>query len=209
MANLMELLQSQMTPQMIAQLAQQIGGADQQQTAAAANGIFSTLTGALAKNASSQEGVQNLANALDRDHDGSVLDNFMDLLGGNSQPQQQQQRALNGAGILKHLLGDKQGGAMDMISQMSGLSGSQSGNLMQMLAPMVLGMLGKQKQSEGLDLGGLASLLSGTVTQERQRDSNPAMNLVTSFLDKDGDGSIMDEAAGIGMKILGNLFKKR
>lgn len=206
MANLIELLQSQMTPQMIAQLAQQIGGADQEKTATAANSILSTLTGALAKNANDKQGVQNLSNALERDHDGSILDNFMDLIGGNAQPAPQQQRALNGAGILNHLLGDKQGGAMEMISQMSGLNNNQSGSLMQMLAPMVLGMLGKQKRTEGLDLSGLASMLTGTVSQQKQ--ANPAMSLVSRFLDQDGDGSIADDVAGMGMKILGNLFKK-
>lgn len=207
MANLMELLQGQMTPQMIAQLAQQIGGADQKQTATAANGILSALTGALAKNASTEQGVQSLSNALDRDHDGGVLENFMDLIGGNAQAAPQQQRAMNGAGIVKHLLGDRQSGAFDMISQMSGLNASQSGGLMQMLAPMVLGMLGKQKKTQGLDLAGIASMLSGTVTQQKQ--ANPAMGLISSFLDKDGDGSIMDDVAGMGMKVLGNLFKNK
>lgn len=207
MANLMELLQGQMTPQMISHLAQQIGGANQEKTAMAANGILSTLTGALARNASNTEGARALNDALERDHDGSILDNFMDMLGGNRQPAPQQQRAMNGAGILKHLLGDRQGGALDLISQMSGLNQNQSGSLMQMLAPMVLGMLGKQKRSQGLDLAGLASLLSGTVAQQKQ--SNPAMGLISGFLDKDGDGSIMDDVAGMGMKMLGNFFKNR
>ena len=76
-----------------------------------------------------------------------------------------------------------------------------------MLAPMVLGMLGKQKKTQGLDLAGIASMLSGTVTQQKQ--ANPAMGLISSFLDKDGDGSIMDDVAGMGMKVLGNLFKNK
>lgn len=207
MSNLMELLQSQMTPQMISQLAQQIGGADEEKTKLATNGVLSTLTSALAKNASTQEGAAALNNALERDHDGNILDNFMDLIGGNAQPQPQQQRALNGAGILKHLLGNRQSGAMDMISQMSGLNSNQSGSLLQMLAPMVLGMLGKQKRSQGLNISDLSSLLSGTVSQQRQ--SNPAMTLIAGFLDKDGDGNAMDDITDMGMKMLGNFFKNR
>lgn len=207
MANLMELLQGQMTPQLIAQLAQQLGGADQEKTAMAANGILSTLTGALAKNASTDQGVRSLSDALDRDHDGGVLENFMDLIGGGAQPAPQQQRAMNGAGIIKHLLGDNQGGAMDIVSQMSGLNSNQTGGLMQMLAPMVLGMLGQQKKSQGLDLAGIASMLSGTVAQQKQ--TNPAMSLISGFLDKDGDGSMMDDVAGMGMKMLGNFFANR
>lgn len=207
----MEMLQGQLTQGLVDQLSQQIGGADREQTATAASGIMSTLMGALAKNASTTDGANSLLNALDKDHDGSVLDNIANLIGGgagrtNAQVPAGMERSLNGAGIIKHLLGDRQSGAVDMISQMSGLKGDQTGNLMQMLAPMVMGMLGRQKKQGGLDIAGLASLLSGNVAQQKQ--TNPAMGLITSFLDKDGDGSIQDDIAGMGMRMLGNFFKK-
>ena len=145
---------------------------------------------------------------LDRDHDGSVLDNFMDMLGGGgSQPQQQQSRAMNGAGILKHVLGGKQGGAIDMISKMSGLGGDKTGNLMSMLAPMVLGTLGKAKKDQGMGLNDLTSFISGSV-QSHQKQGGDEMGIIGKFLDQDGDGSIIDDVAGMGMKILGNFFKK-
>ncbi|MBV6655127.1 MAG: DUF937 domain-containing protein, partial [Mameliella sp.] len=69
-ANLMNLLQGSLSEGMIDQLRQQIGGADQQKTAAAASGIVNTLMGALAKNTSSTDGAQALNNALEQDHDG-------------------------------------------------------------------------------------------------------------------------------------------
>ncbi len=102
--NLMDLLQGQLSEGMIDQLSQQLGGADRQQTATAASGVMSTLVSALARNASTPEGAQSLSNALDRDHDGGILDNVMDLFGGNAQPKPEQTRAMNGQGILKHLL---------------------------------------------------------------------------------------------------------
>lgn len=210
MANLIEMLQGQLTDSMIDQLSTQLGGADRQQTATAAEGALSTIIGALAKNASTPEGASGLATALEKDHDGSVLDNFMDLLGGSTPTQNAPsniERTMNGTGILKHVLGGKQGGAADMLSQLSGLTSGQSGNLMAMLAPMVMGMLGKQKKEQGLGVDGITDLLGGTVKQ--QQSNNPMMDLATKFLDKDGDGSIMDEAAGFGMKILGGLFKRK
>jgi len=76
------------------------------------------------------------------------------------------------------------------------------------LAPMVMGMLGKQKREQGLGVDGLSDLLGGVVKQQKKNNS-PLMDLATRFLDKDGDGSIADEAAGLGMKILGGLFKRR
>ena len=204
--NLMDLLQGQISEGMIDQLSRQLGGADKQQTATAASGIMSTLMGALAKNAATPEGANSLANALDNDHDGSVLDNVMDLFSGGGSTNLNP-RATNGSGILKHLLGNKQGNAIQMISQMSGLDKGNTGNLMTMLAPVIMGALGKQKRQQGLDSGGIASLLTNSVSQHS--NSNPTMNMITSFLDSDGDGSIVDDVANIGMKFLGGLFKKR
>lgn len=204
MSNLLDLLQGQLDDNLIGQLSHQLGGVDQQQTATAAQGVISTLVTALAKNASTQEGAANLSNALDRDHDGSILDNLTGLLSGNMQPQNN--KAINGAGIIKHVLGDRQNGAIDMISQMSGLDSSKTGNLMTMLAPVVMGMLGKQKQQQGLDIGGLANLLSGTVHQQRST-GNPLMDMANRFLDKDGDGSAIDDIAGmVGKSLFGKLF---
>ena len=146
MANLMEMLQGQITDSMIDQISHQLGGADKQKTAAATTGALSTIIGALAKNASTPEGAAGLANALERDHDGSILDNFTEIISGRKAPQPEMSKTLDGQGILKHILGGKQNGASDMLSQISGLSSGQSGNLMAILAPMVMGMLGKQKK---------------------------------------------------------------
>ncbi|MCB0593760.1 MAG: DUF937 domain-containing protein [Lewinellaceae bacterium] len=204
-ANLMDLLQGSLTSGMVDQLSQQLGGADKQKTAAAASGIVTTLMGALAKNASTTEGAQSLNKALERDHDGSILDDVMGMLTGNAQVNND--RMLNGSGILNHVLGNKQSGAVDMISKLSGLDSSKTGSLMTMLAPVIMGALGKAKQQQGLDMAGIASLLSGTVSAQQQQ--NPTMNLVTSFLDADGDGSIVDDVANMGMKILGGFFGRK
>lgn len=203
--NLMDLLQGQLSEGLVDQLSQQIGGAEKEKTAAAASGIMTTLMGALAKNASTTEGARSLDNALERDHDGSVLEDLMGMLSGNARPQNE--RALNGSGILNHVLGDRQSGAIDMISKMSGLDSGKTGSLMSMLAPVIMGTLGKAKRDQGLDMAGIASLLSGTVSAQKQ--NNPTMNLVTRFLDSDGDGSIVDDVANIGLKLLGNLFKRK
>lgn len=205
MTNLLDLLQGQLSDGLIEQLSATID-ADPKQTATAAQGIMSTLVSGLAKNASTPEGASSLASALDRDHDGSILNNLMGMFSGNMQAQPEQPRALNGVGILNHILGDRQGGVIDMISKMSGLDSSKTGNLMAMLAPVVMGMLGRQKQQQGLDISSLAGLLSGTVTQQR-KSGNPLMDLANRFLDKDGDGSAVDDIAGmVGKGLLGKLF---
>ena len=203
----MDLLEGQFSEGLIDQLSANIGGADKQKTVRATSGILNTLLGGLAKNASTFEGASALNNALDRDHDGSVLDDLMEILAGNTS-RSVNPKATDGSGIVNHILKDRQGNAVDMISKMSGLDQGQTGNLMSMLAPILMGALGKTKRDNGLDVAGLISLLSGTVTQQKQQD--PTMGLVSKFLDSDGDGSIVDDVASIGMKFLGNfLFKKR
>ena len=190
----------------LGQLSNQIG-AEPQQTAVATRGILNTLVNALARNASTPEGAANLNNALERDHDGGIFDQLSGFLGGNAQVANP--RTANGAGILEHILGGQQSGAVDMISKVSGLSGGQTGSLMEKLAPVVMGMLGKQKQQGGLDIGSLVGMLSGTVQQQKQSGS-PLMDLANRFLDKDGDGSALDDVASmVGGKLLGGLFGRR
>lgn len=209
--DLMDMLQGQLSGGMVDQLSQALGGAEKEQTAKAASGITSLLMGALAKNAASPEGASALASALERDHDGSILNDVVGMVtGANSNAGSggiDLNRMLNGAGILKHVLGGKQSGAIDMISKMSGLDNSKTGSLMTMLAPMIMGMLGKAKRENNLDSSGISDLLSGTV--KKNTNSNPMLDLASKFLDQDGDGSIMDDIAGIGMKMLGGLFGRK
>ncbi len=205
MANLIDLLQSQLSDGLIDQLSKQIG-APQQQTRTAADSILSSLIGGLAKNAQQPGGADALANALDNDHDGSLLDNLNDLIGGG-QSTNINPRSANGEGILKHVLGGKKGGVMDMVSQISGLGQGQTGNLMAMLAPIVMGMLGKQKRSSGLDSGGIANILAGALGAQKQR-GGLATTLITNLLDRDGDGSAVDDVAKIGMNIFSKFFRR-
>ena len=204
MANLIDLLQSQLSDGLIDQLSKQIG-APQQQTRTAADSILSSLIGGLAKNTQQPGGADALANALDNDHDGSLLDNLNDLIGGNTA--KVNPRAANGEGILNHVLGGKKGGIMDMVSQISGLGQGQSSNLMTILAPIVMGMLGKQKQQSGLDAGGIANILTGALGAQKER-GGLSTSLITGLLDQDGDGSVVDDVAKIGMNIFSKFFKK-
>ncbi len=196
-----------MDENVVDQLSNQIGGADRAQTATAAQSIVSTLLAGLAKNASTPEGANSLNNALERDHDGGLLSNLMGMFSGQVAPEQS--RAANGAGIVNHILGPSQSGAVDMISKMSGLNSGQTGNLMTTLAPLVMSLLGQQKRQQGLDVAGIAGLLTNSVGQQKQA-GNPLMDMATRFLDKDGDGSMMDDVAGmVGQGLLGKLFGRK
>jgi hypothetical protein len=205
--DLTDLIKGQISESLIDQLAGQLGGVDRQKTAAATDGILTTLLGALARNASTPQGASALNNALDRDHDGSILNDVMGMVTGQASSNVSS-KAIDGSGILNHVLGNRQGGAVDMVSKMSGLDASKTGDLMSMLAPVVMGMLGKAKRENNLDANGVSDVLGGFAKQ--QQSSNPAMSLITGFLDADGDGSILDDVAGmLGTGLLGGLFGRK
>ncbi len=202
MSNILDLLQGQLSGPVIEQLSKQIGGGTAE-TQSAIQSAIPTLLKALTNNASTTEGASSLADALDKDHDGSILNDLMGFVTSGNDTN-------GGSGILKHLFGDKRGNVEQVISQQSGLDNGATSNLMTQLAPIVMGFLGQQKQQGGLDVGGIASLVMNQFTGARQQSKtqNSQIDLITSFLDKDGDGSIVNEALDIGKGLLGNLFKR-
>ena len=206
--DLMKLLQDQVSDSLIDSVVGQLGGGvPKEKASTAAGGIMDMLMGALANNASTPQGANALLGALDRDHDGSILDDVAGFLGGAKQPTNE--KMLNGAGILRHVLGERQETAVNMLSKDTGLDKSQILNMMIKFAPMVMGMLGKVKKEQNLDAGGLTDFLR-TSKQTHQAASSGSGDIFTRLLDRDGDGSIMDDVAQSGFKaLLGKLFKRR
>ncbi len=200
--NLLDLLQGQMSDGVVEQLSKTIR-ADKETTSAAAQGVFATMVNALSRNAAKPERGNALLKALDRDHDGSILSDMMGLMSGRSQ---QTSRSTNGMGILDHMLGGNVNNVIQMVSKSSGLDFLKTGELMKLLAPIVMGTLGKTKKKQGLDLGGLTNILSGTVQQASERGQD--MGLISKVLDADGDGNVVDDLAGMGMKLLGGFLRR-
>lgn len=200
--NITDLLQGPMGDILISQVSKQLGVNNQDQTKTAVNGTVITLLNALTQNASKPGGADALLSALNRDHDGSILNDLAGFLSGKKNVENPS--TLNGAGILKHVLGGKQEAAVETISKQSGLDSGKVAQLMITLAPVILGMLGKAKAQTGNNQSGLLDLLkSSTKTVNKQ---NPNASIFTKMLDKDGDGSIMDDLAGMGMKAIFNRF---
>ncbi|MDH0675264.1 DUF937 domain-containing protein [Empedobacter sp. GD03861] len=191
------LIQGAMGQQIVASAAKQLGiNESQAQTAVAAAVPF--LLSALNKNAQGG-GAEGISNALNQ-HDGSILDNLSGFLGqgGNQQ---------DGLGILGHVLGNKQQNVESAISQQSGLNTAQVTQILALVAPIVMGYLGKQKQSAGLDSNGIAGLLGGLVGGSTTQTNQSGVNLggFEKLLDQDGDGQL---GIGDAMSLLGGFFKK-
>lgn len=155
----------------------------------------------LANNASSPQGAQSLDSALSQDHDGSILDNIGGL-GSMIFGQAATPRQADAGGILGHIFGGNQGQVVQQVSNQSGLSGGQVAQILMMLAPIVMGYLGKQKQQQGVGADGLGGLLGGLLGggQAQQASSgNPMFDMASGMLDRDGDGSSMDDIASMAM----------
>ena len=198
--NVIELLQGQLDENLIQQLSQHIGAESTEQTEAAASGIISTLVAGLNKNAATPDGATALVSAIDRDHDGSILEDVAGFLLGSRETSNSS--TLNGAGILQHILGGKQSNTQDMLGKATGLDTAQIGKLMIALAPMVLAALGNARKQEEVSSENIGDLLSGSV--KSQVNQQQEMGLLQRFLDADGDGSVMDDIANMGMKFFLN-----
>ncbi len=165
-------------------------GTDKAQTRSAVQTAIPALVAGLAKNASTPQGAQALHSALVNDHDGSVLDQ-----GAQALPANQQQ----GDRILGHVFGSNLGAVQSQLASTTGLGAANAGSMLQMLAPMVMGYLGKQQQGGGLDAGGLASILGG---------AGAAGMLPGGLGNLLGGGGTGGSSGGL-MSAIGKIFGKR
>ncbi len=195
--SLLEMIQGRLSPDAVQQIGQRIG-ANPTQTSQAISAALPLLMAAMARNAADPARAQGLARAVEEDHDGGLLDDLSGFLGAP------QGRAADGNGILKHVLGNRRGAVEQQLGQGTGLGAAQMAQLLPLLAPLVMAALGKAKRQGGLDAGGLAGVLGGEEAQIRQRAPG-LMGTLSGLLDRDGDGSAMDDIGGM----LGGAFKKR
>lgn len=151
------------------------------------------IVAALARNASQPQGAQDLHQAVASDHDGSILDQLTSYLGN---PQ-----AANGSGILGHVLGGERPAVESNLAQATGMDQSSAGSLLEMVAPLVMGAVGREQQQNGLDPNGLSQFLA---QQQQAQPAEPGlMGSISSMLDSNRDGNVTDDLS----RIAGNFFK--
>ena len=173
-------------------------GADRETAGKASQAGLAALVGALARNAGDGDGAAALDRALENDHDGGVLDDVAGLIGDPARA--------DGAGILRHALGDRRGRVEAGLGKATGLDAGAAGNLLETLAPMVMAALGREKRRNGLDASGVANLLGGERRSIDAADAG-AGGLLGTLLDADGDGDFdAGDAAKQGARLLGKLF---
>lgn len=186
------------------QISRQVG-MNQEQTSSAMGAIVPMLLGAMANNSTSSEGASGLLGALDKDHDGSILDDIGGFLGGSMGSN----RSANGGGILGHILGGNQSNVESGLASKLGVNAGSIGQLMKIAAPMIMAYLGRAKRAPeagnaGFNSGGIGDILGQLAGGSRQSsgiDIGDIMDMVGGM----SGASSRGQSTGGGL--LGGLLK--
>lgn len=192
--DLMDILTQQLSGGGLKQISQQ-AGTDEQGTSQIVSAAIPLLISALARNASQPDGANALHNALQQ-HDGGILDNLSGYLNSGA-------GSTTGAAILGHVLGDRQNTVQSALSKQTGLDAGSIATILATLAPIVLGAIGRQQRQGGFDPGALSGYLNGQ-HQQAQAAAPDMMGSLTSLLDSNNDGSVIDDLGRIASKFFGN-----
>jgi hypothetical protein len=194
MDSIMNLLISQLGSGALGQISEKLG-VDEQKAQQAVGMALPMLIGALNRNTStSRSGAEALTSALQRDHDGSILDNL-------TQSITKQETIDDGSAILGHVFGGKQTGIVNSVSRATKLDPVQVEQIFSILAPIVMGALGQVQRQKNLNAEGVSALL-----QEERSAVEKTTSSLTQLLDMDGDGDVSEEIISLGSNLLGGLF---
>ncbi|NJX16275.1 DUF937 domain-containing protein [Tamlana crocina] len=199
MSGILDLLNSDLGKTIISGVSGSTG-TDETRTSSVLTMALPVLMKAMERNASTPQGAEGLMGALmNSKHDGSIINNIGGLFSGGVDDAVKN----DGDKILSHVLGTKKQGIEKIIGEKSGVSAGDVGNILKVAAPILMGVLGKQARQNNVstpnDLGGLlGGLLGGNSAKEEQ-------SFLEKILDADGDGSVVDDVAGM---VLGNAKNK-
>jgi hypothetical protein len=127
--------------------------------------IAPMILGGLKRQKDNYGGEERVDHILNKYGSADVLDNLGDFFANQVQDQKADPK-------LGGLLGDSGTQATNMLSEQFNLSGSTASKIIPMLAPIILGFLTQKRDQGGAGSTGIASIL-----------------------DRDGDGSILDDVA--------------
>jgi len=197
MSDLTNQVMGHLDGQRIQAIASQLG-VDPAEAESAIQQAMPLLIGGLARNAQTDQGAGALHSALG-DHAGNDVGSILgSVLGGGGAG-----GGLNsGMAILGHIFGARQDQAAQGLGQQTGLGSQNAGQLLAILAPVVMGVLGNMSQRQGMSASGLGSVLG----QEAQRiRGTNAGGLLGAVFDQDGDGRFgISDVLKMGEGLLGS-----
>src|SRR5262249_42190507 len=189
--NIVDTVLSHLSDPQVAQIAAQLGTSPDQARAAIEHAV-PLIVGGMAQNSSTQSGADALHNALG-DHAGqSISDVLAGVLGGGGS-------GLGGS-ILGHIFGPRQDAANQGLGQATGLGQQNAGQLMAILAPIVMAALANHVQRGGIDSGALGGML-GQQSQQIQQQGGLMGGLLSAVLGHAGGNldlsNLIEQAGGL------------
>jgi hypothetical protein len=188
--NILEALMAAQGGGAARQLGRQFGLSDDQ-TSAALSALVPALAAGLAKNATREGGLEGLTAALAGGRHGSYLDDLSSLT--------RTETVADGNGILGHILGSK-----DMSRQVAAQAAASSGvgsdvlkRMLPVVAAMVMGAMAKNAGGRAATAG-----LPGGLGANAGAGGG-LLDMLTPMLDRDRDGSVVDDVTGMLGKFLG------
>lgn len=204
MNSLIDNVMGQLDQQHIDAIASQLG-TDPDQARNAIEHALPLIVGGLSQNASTPQGAQDLHDALGA-HAGTDLGSLLGGLLGGGAGAGSSMGGMGGA-ILSHIFGNNQSNAAQGLGQATGLGAQNSGQLMAILAPLVLGALSNMSQRHGLDPSGVGGVLSQDV-QRTQQNGGGISDMLTSVLGSQNGGPGLGGLMAAAGSLL-NAFTRR
>ncbi|MCP9200302.1 DUF937 domain-containing protein [Gramella sp. GC03-9] len=186
MASILDLLNTQTGEALIKTASDKT--TESKETVSAALGMaLPLLLSAMKRNLDSEEGAASLHSALKNEkHNGSLLEQSNSL-----DPDYLQNE---GEKIVNHILGaQKKDQLSSALSPALNIKKDDLSAIIQMAAPILLSILGNQQRKDGVGPDGLKDLLGTVLGSNTSHDTS----LLESLLDKDGDGSVIDDIGGM------------
>ena len=157
--NLLKLLQDQMGSSVVDQASKFLGESSTN-TSSGIGALLPSILGGLMSKGNTESGASGILDMITKgNHDGGVLENLGNVFSGGSSTS----NFMNAGSLLTSSLfgGSKLGSVLDVVTKATGMRRSSSSSLMNLLAPIVMGMIGKQVKSGGLNASGLMNMLMG------------------------------------------------
>lgn len=198
MSGILDLLNSDLGKTIVSGVANQTNQ-PQNKTQDVLTMALPVLMQAMKRNASTPQGAEGLLGALSNKHDGSILDNLGGLFSGGVDANVLE----DGGKILGHVLGGKQQAVENTLGAKAGMDAGSVAQILKVAAPILMGVIGNQAKKQNVNnANGIGDLLGGLLGGNSAKNQQ---SFLESILDADGDGSVIDDVAGM---VLGGSKKK-
>ena len=182
--NLVSYMMQFLTPDMIGRIAGALG-LNRNDAQSGVTAVVPALLAAFSGLADKPGGAQSLVNTVKQQS--GVLDNFAGMIGGNNLSSFIER----GSSLLTSLLGSHDQSALTgAVARFAGLGQNKASSLLGMLTPVIMGLIGRQIGTRGVDIGSLTSLLAS----QKEQIAQALPNGLGELLDRTGLSSGLESA---------------